>query len=127
VSEGEQIKSYRDLRVWQLAMEAAGSALEMTEREPLASKFRLAGQFAASAASVPANISEGNQLSSLPQYLKHLYYARGSLAETRTFLELFQNRGYVNSDAADQLSEMYDGLGRMLNALISSLEKRLPT
>lgn len=120
------IRSYRDLRVWNRAMDAADMVLNMTEVGPLSKKFRLASQIEASAASVPANIAEGKELATLRQYLKHLYYARGSLAETLTYLELFRRREFVPEHAGSKLWETYQEVGRMLNALITSLERRLP-
>jgi four helix bundle protein len=126
MADADEIKSYRDLRVWNRAMDAADMVLNMTEVGPLSRKFRLASQIEASAASVPANIAEGKELATLRQYLKHLYYARGSLAETLTYLELFRRRRYVPDDAGSRLWEIYQEVGRMLNALIASLERRLP-
>jgi len=126
--EGE-IRSYRDLKVWQRSMEAADLLLEMVEAGPLANKYRLAGQIEAASASIPANIAEGHELATLPQYLKHLYCARGSLAETRTFLEMFQKRKYFKEEDARKLWGLCVEVSKMLNALISRLEDgsdRLP-
>jgi four helix bundle protein len=119
--EGE-IRSYRDLIVWQRAMEAADLVLEMVESGPLANKYRLAGQIEAASASIPANIAEGHELATLPQYLKHLYYARGSLAESRTFLEMFQKRRYFKDEDARRLWGLYVEVSKMLNTLIARLE-----
>jgi four helix bundle protein len=118
------IESFRDLRVWKLGMEVADAALAACEQEPLSRKFRLAGQLEAAACSIPANIAEGHASGSTPNYLKHLYIARGSLAETRTLLELFDRRRYITEQQTTAVGEDLDALGKMLNALIASPESR---
>jgi len=123
MTDGDKIRSYRVLKVWQRAMEAADKVLDMVENGPLAQKYRLAGQIEASSASVPANIAEGHELGTRRQYLKHLYYARGSLAETRTFLEMFQKRNYFDAATARAAWSDYNEVGKMLNTLITRLEQ----
>lgn len=120
--EPDEIRSYRDLIVWQKSMDAADLVMDLIDNGPLAKKYRLAGQWEASSASVPANISEGHELATLKQYLAHLYYARGSLAETFTYLELFQRRKLVDTERARTLWGILVEVRKMLYKLISSLE-----
>lgn len=119
-----EISSFRDLRVWQAAMDVAESALAACDVEPVSKKFRLAGQLEAASTSVPANIAEGHASGSTRNYLKHLYIARGSLAETVTFLELFGRRELISRQATNSILEALEPVARMLNALIGSLEKK---
>jgi four helix bundle protein len=119
------IKSFRDLRVWQVSMDAADLALAACEEGPLSKKYRLAGQLEAAAASIPANIAEGHAGGSTNVYLRHLYIARGSLAETMTFLELFARRKYVTAAMVDGINELLESTGKLLNALIGSLERKV--
>ena len=118
------IRSFRDLRVWQTAMDVAEQILAACEEEPISQRFRLAGQLEAAAASVPANIAEGQASGSTKNYIKHLYIARGSLAETLTFLELFGRRKYIARQRADLLLVTLEPVARMLNALINSLDRK---
>ena len=123
MDEPDEIKGYRDLKVWQKSMHAADLVMDLIETGPLAKKYRLAGQWEASATSVPANISEGHELGSRKQYLKHLYYSRGSLAETLTSLELFERRKLVDTERARELWGMLIEVRKMLYKLISRLEE----
>lgn len=118
------ISSFRDLRVWQAAMDVAEQILAACEEEPISQRFRLAGQLEAAAASVPANIAERHASGSTKNYIKHLYIARGSLAETLTFLELFGRRKYIARQRADLLLAALEPVARMLNALINSLSSK---
>lgn len=120
----DSINSFRDLRVWQAAIDVAESILTACDEEPISKKFRLAGQLESASSSIPANIAEGHASGSTNIYLKHLYIARGSLAETLTFLELFGRRKYIAKKLASSLMSALEPTARMLNALINSLEKK---
>lgn len=122
MDEPDEIRSYRDLKVWQKSMDAADLVMDLIDTGPLSKKYRLAGQWEASSASVPANISEGHELGSRKQYLAHLYHARGSLAETLTFLELFERRKLVDTDRARTAWNLLIEVRKMLYKLISRLE-----
>lgn len=119
-----KIKSFRDLRVWQAAMDAAELVLEACDEEPIARKVRLAGQIEAASASVPANIAEGHAGGSTKTYLKHLYIARGSLAETLTFLELFARRKYISRPRVKAVWNSLQDTGKLLNALITAIARK---
>ena len=123
-NDDERITSFKDLRVWQASMKAAAEVLNACDEEPIAKKFRLAGQLEAASTSIPANIAEGHASGSTRNYLKHLYIARGSLAETLTFLELFGREKYIAGQRAGAIAESFKPVGKMLNALINSLEAK---
>lgn len=123
MDDSDQIKGYRDLKVWQKSMDAADLVMDLIETGPLAKRYRLAGQWEAASASVPANISEGHELGTRKQYLAHLYHARGSLAETLTFLELFERRKLIDTGRARVLWGMLIEVRKMLYKLISRLEE----
>ena len=104
-------------------MDAADLVMELIDSGPLANKYRLAGQLEASSASIAANISEGRELGTRRQYLSHLYYARGSLAETLTFLELFERRKLIDTERAREAWGILIEVRKMLYKLISRLEE----
>jgi four helix bundle protein len=125
MAEGDgNINSFRDLRVWQSGMDAAELVLAACDEGPLSKKYRLAGQLEAAAASVPANIAEGHASGSTKVYLKHLYIARGSMAETLTFLELVARRRYIARPRMAEISDVMTATAKMLNSLIGALERK---
>lgn len=124
MSSSERIDSFRDLKVWQSAMDAAESILELTDSGPIARKLRFAGQFEAAAISVPANIAEGHSGATTKVYINHLYIARGSLAETLTYLELAARRKYIPRATVKSLWNLLQTVARMLNGLLNALERK---
>ena len=117
------IRSYKDLVVWRKAMDLARAAYELVARLPSHEQFGLCSQIRRAAASLPANIAEGHARDSTKEFLHHLSFARGSLAELETFLTLTVELGYRNADQIDPLLERCDEIGRMLRGLQKRLKE----
>lgn len=120
-----KIESFRDLKVWQRGMEAADLILEVCETDPLHRKLRFASQFDAAAVSIPSNIAEGHAGGSTKVYIKHLFITRGSIAECLTLLELAARRKYLSRPRIKSIWKVLNETGRLLNALINALERRV--
>jgi four helix bundle protein len=120
-----KVKSYRDLVVWQKAMDMVVEAYRISERLPSTEKFGLAAQIQRAAVSVPANIAEGHGRDHLGDYLRHLSIARGSLMELETHLLIAQRLSFLSSAELDTVFQMTDEVSRMLAGLSSSLRARM--
>ena len=83
-----EIRSHRDLLVWQCAMDIAVATYEITKRYPREELFGLTSQSRRAAASVSANIAEGYGRGTKQAYVNFLRIARGSLKELETHLVL---------------------------------------
>jgi four helix bundle protein len=116
------IRSYRDLKVWQLAMDLAESAYRQSQDMPRAELYGMVSQIRRSAVSVPANIAEGYGRGSRKSYLQFLKIARGSLRELETHILLAQRVGLSNDLDANSILASADTVARMLGALIKSIE-----
>lgn len=119
------INSYRELRVWQLAMDVAERVYALTREFPKAEIYGLSSQLQRATASIAANIAEGHGRDSTKDFLRHLSIARGSLAETETFLLLAQRLGFVAEDDANQLMRQFDEISRMLRGLQKALRAKV--
>lgn len=117
----DRIESFEDLVVWQKAVVVADLVLEMTEAETLSRRYWLCNQIGDAAASISANIAEGHDGGSRKVYVKHLYIARGSSAETLTFLRIIEKRNYATPEKVRAIRELLVEVRRMLNALINRL------
>lgn len=84
----KETRSYRDLIVWQKAMELVVAVYEVTDRFPPEEKFNLISQMRRSAVSIPSNIAEGRYRGTKPDYRQFLRIAFGSGAELETQVEL---------------------------------------
>jgi len=81
-------------------------------------------QLCRAAASVPANIVEGQSRQTTREYIHYLYNARGSLEETRYHLLLARDLGILQTGEHDHLEREYEATSKMLNRLIQSLKRR---
>jgi four helix bundle protein len=119
-----QIRSHRDLLVWQKAMDVAASTYELTRQYPREELFGLTSQSRRAAVSVAANIAEGYGRATRQAYVNFLRIARGSLKELETHLDLAERVGLASSEATRSLLYQTDELSRMLHGLISKVQER---
>jgi four helix bundle protein len=117
------IESYRDLRVWQEAMNLAEACYRLTATFPRDEMFGMTAQIRRAAVSVPANIAEGYGRDSKGAYAQLLRVAQGSLKELETHLLLVQRLGLAQQTVVAPLLSSCDGVGRMLRSLIRSIER----
>jgi four helix bundle protein len=116
-----QIKSFRDLRVWQAGIELVDSIYTVTSGFPRNEVYALASQMQRAAVSVPSNIAEGHARESTKEYLQHLSIAQASLAELETQIEIAKRRNYLSEDETSCLIDRVSSLGRQLFALRNAL------
>ena len=121
--ESSVIQSYRDLKVWQQAMDLAEECYRLTRQFPKDELYGMTSQVRRSAASVAANIAEGHGRNSRGEYAKFLRVAQGSLKELETHLILAARVGLISNSLIAQVLKDSEGLGKMLRALIRSIER----
>ena len=78
-----------------------------------------------SAMSVPANIAEGFGRRTTRELLRSMQIARGELEETRYFLILSRDLGHIKAPDFERATAVCDDVGKMINALGTSLKRRL--
>ena len=126
LSEGAMAEhNYRDLAVWQKAMDLVEAVYEQTERLPNHEMFGLRSQLRRSAVSVPSNIAEGQGRRSRREFCKFLKIARGSLCEMETQILIAERLKYVPAGVAAQIIAKCAEVGRLLNGLIRSLRRNM--
>lgn len=119
--------SFRSLDTWKLAMDLAVDVYRTTRKFPREETYGATSQLRRAASSVAANIAEGNGREHLGDYLRHLSIARGSLAESETFIELARRLEYVTEHECEALISLHNRVGMMLNKLIQALKRRRDT
>jgi four helix bundle protein len=116
------VRNYRELKVWQAAMDLAERCYLATRGFPKDELFGMTSQIRRAAVSVPANIAEGQGRQRTKEFLYFLSTARGSLKELETHLILCQRVGLLKAPDAGDLLDLADEIGRMLSGLRHSLE-----
>jgi len=122
---GSKIKSYQDLAVWQKAMDLVVMCYQMTTKFPKNEIYGLSSQLQRAAVSVPANIAEGRHRQHSKEFLQHLSIAYGSLAELETHIQIAGRLNYIYEDQINKMLGIKAEIGKMLNGLRRSIEKKL--
>jgi four helix bundle protein len=118
------LRSYRDLLVWQKAIELAILVYRLSEAFPRTKIYGLTSQIRRASVSVPSNIAEGFGRGSRKEYLQFLFVAQGSLKELETQTTLSQRLNYATPAQADRILSEAEVVGKMLGSLIRSLRPR---
>ena len=116
------IQSYRELRVWQAAMDLATACYNATRSFPKDELYGLTAQSRRAAASVPANIAEGYGRKTRGEYIQFLYIAQGSLKELETHWLLAERVQLVDTSTVAPVLASCETVGKLLAALIRSLQ-----
>ena len=115
------VRSYRDLLVWQRAMDVAVAVYELSRTWPREELFGMTSQSRRAAASVAANIAEGYGRATKLSYISFLRIAQGSLKELETHLILANRVGIAAQQPTEEILSQTNEIGRMLHALMGKL------
>jgi len=119
------VKNYKDLLVWQKAMDLTVEVYRLVRFLPREETYALSDQMRRAVVSIPSNIAEGHGRNSTKEYINFLSVARGSQTELETQLQICVRLKYLSEDEAMVALNLCDELNRMLNALMNSLRARL--
>jgi four helix bundle protein len=120
----EKIKAYKDLRVYQTAIEAAMSIFTLTKHFPPEEKYSMVDQMRRSSRSVCANIAEAWRKRRYPaHFVSKLSDLESEAEETRVWIELAHRCGYLKKERADELDNCYDKILGQFVLMINSPEK----
>lgn len=116
---------FRQLRVWQAAMELAEVVYDLVGQFPAEERYGLGFQLRKADVSVPSCIAEGNARESTRDYLRFLSMAKGSLAEIQTQALLAARLKLADSARVDIVLMRAAVTSQLLNALRKSLQDKL--
>lgn len=116
-----RVHDYRDLIVWQKAVELSELVYRLVTQFPVVERYGLSSQLTRAAVSIASNIAEGNAFNHRAHYIRHIDIARGSLYELATQLEIARRLTYIRSDSAAPAFLLIDSISRMLYRLRTRL------
>lgn len=120
-----RIKSYKDLIVWQKAIELVTEIYSVSKTFPNEEKFGIVNQLNRAVVSIPANIAEGWGRESSKDYLQFLRISRGSLMEVETLILISKNLNYINEELFKLISNKIEEVGKILQGLIKSINEKI--
>ncbi len=117
-----KVESYRDLIVWQRAIEMTAAVYALTARFPREEVYGLTAQLRRAGVSVASNIAEGNGRASAGEYRQSLGIARGSNLELQTQLVIARRLAFGEPGTIDHAESLSFEVGKMLVVLMQKLE-----
>jgi four helix bundle protein len=122
--EGEMGSGMEDLRVLKAAEEIADRLWEAAGQWPELARDTVGKQLIRAADSIGANIAEAFGRFHYGEKLQFVYYARGSLFETKYWVNRAGQRGLLASDQAEAEGAALATLAVQLNAYARSLKQQ---
>jgi len=117
------IKTFRDLRIYQMAREQSRQIYQITRKPPFSKDYSLAKQAQSASVSVMANIAEGFERANNKEFVMFLYIAKGSCGEVGAHLDAALDQKYIDPATYENLSGQSLHLCALINKLIIHLKK----
>jgi four helix bundle protein len=116
-------QSFRELAVWQRAMQLTVCIYKLSRKFPREEVYGLTSQIRRSAVSIPSNIAEGQGRANRGEFKQFLSVARGSNCELQTQLEIARALGFGDLGLIEEAETLSGEVRKMLFGLIESLGK----
>jgi len=115
------MKNFKDLLVWQKAIEFVAFVYEVTKKFPEGERYGLVSQMRRSAVSIPSNISEGHMRNANKDFKRFVSIARGSCAELETQAIIAYKLDYLDEGAYKLVLSKIEEVAKMLSSFYTSL------
>ena len=109
---------YKELIVWQKAVEFSLCIYTLTSKFPESEKFGLVSQMRRASVSIPSNIAEGSKRGTVKDYVSFLRIASGSGAELETQLYISQKLNYLSQKEYIKHEQDINEIMKILGSLI---------
>jgi four helix bundle protein len=109
--------NFKELKVWQKAMDLACKTYQVTAKLPDSERFNLTSQARRSSVSVSSNIAEGAGRGTQADFFRFLDIAYGSSCELYTQLLLCEMLGFLNRDDITESLDQIDHIQKMITNL----------
>lgn len=118
-----KIHNFKELQVWQKAMDLSVFVYQLTSYFPKEEKFGLISQIQRWAVSIPSNIAEGSGRVSGKEFQHFISIAMGSSFELETQISLAFRFKYISEEQLTAFEEMVRPVQKMSFGLYNSLQK----
>lgn len=114
--------NFKNLKVWQKAVDLAVNVYELTKFFPAEEKFGLTSQMRRSSVSIPSNIAEGTARNSSKAFSNCLDISLGESFELETQSIIANRVGILNADQFVKLTEEVSEVQKMIIGFKSTME-----
>ncbi len=118
------IRSYKDLIVWQKAIDLCVLVYKITDGFPKSEVCGLTSQIRRATVAIASNIAEGQIRGHKAEYVQFLRIAYGSAGELETQFLVAIKIGYLAQNDFDKINDLLQEILRMLNKLLTVLSSR---
>lgn len=119
------INSYKDLIVWQKAIELTVEVYKLSSHFPKEEVYALTSQIRRAACSISLNIAEGFGRNTTKSYVSFLYIAEGSLREVESAIILSNRLGFLIESNCEKVNSLIEEEMKMFKVLIKKLEEKI--
>jgi four helix bundle protein len=116
-------KSFRDLKVWNLAIDMTTLVYALTADFPKSEIYGLSSQMRRAAVSIASNIAEGSARGTKKDFKQFVSIARGSNCELQTQLLIATRLGFAKEQALKEIEVISNEIGQMLSGLSKYLSE----
>ena len=118
----EEIKTHKDLIVWQKSIDLVMLIYAYTKHYPQEELYAMTSQIRRCATSIPANIAEGSGRKNKTELIQFLHIALGSACEFETFLIISQRLKYLKKGEYETANNLLNEIIKMLSSLIKAVK-----
>ncbi|MCA9386970.1 four helix bundle protein [Candidatus Dojkabacteria bacterium] len=115
------MRDFTEILAWEKAHRLTLNIYKITESFPAQDKYNLVQQLRRCSSSIPANIAEGACRHTDKDFAHFLQIAMGSASETKYFILLSRDLGYIQKKNHDALANSADEIMKMLSRFIIKL------
>ncbi len=116
-----EIQNYRDLLVWQRAMDLVVEVYRLVKLLPKEEQYALADQMRRAVVSIPSNIAEGQARKGKKEFLNFISISQGSRAELQTQLLICEKLDYLTREETKKALLLTEEIGKMMFSLTKKL------
>ena|SRR3989338_3100160 len=119
-----EIKSHKDLTVWQKSVDLVERIYRLTENFPQREVYALASQMRRAAVSIPSNIAEGRSRGTRKDFTHFLRITFGSASELETQLIIAKRLSVSKIADFEGTEALLFEVSKMLHVMIKKLEAK---
>lgn len=116
--------SFEDLEVYKMAIQFTGEVYGLLKKEPLKNDFAMVDQLRRATISISNNISEGFERQTDREFIRFLYFSKGSSGEVRNLCNIIETIGYCKPNDIAEYKKQVIHISKQLANYIKYIKKR---